>query len=72
MAQKTTTKTNRYYGEIELSVKAESQLNNELFQDMFEEDGLRAKLTLETADGEVYQTDVLDIIKTKWINYNKL
>ena len=57
----TKVKVNRYYGEVNLSVVVKSKMDNEQFLSMFDEDGMRATLTLETPDGKKHKVEVLHV-----------
>lgn len=59
--KKSLNQNNRYFGEFNLSAVIKTHLEQQQFDSLFSEEGLRAVLTLETLDGDVHKVEVLDI-----------
>ncbi len=63
---------NRYYGEIELGVKIDSQLNIEEISSLLDEDSANVKIVLELPNGEQIKTEVLHVLKTLWQQWESI
>ncbi|WP_373892800.1 hypothetical protein [Virgibacillus sp. CBA3643] len=61
---------NTYYGELTLSVAVKSKLELEQFKSLFDEDGLRADLSLDPGGSNKVNTEVLAVWQTDWDNMN--